>query len=83
MPLRKGTGYVAKGTVLYCGKPVEIFEAQGRTMSEAADDAHTKAEEICKRLKNAKSGDLAKAKPSRPNKDNMAAIARMDRGPKK
>jgi hypothetical protein len=28
MPLRKGSGYVAKGTVFFQGKPVEIFEAR-------------------------------------------------------
>jgi hypothetical protein len=82
VPLREGNGYVAKGTVLFRGKPVEIFEARGEVLSATTDETHIKAEKICKRLQSAKRGNLAKAKPSRPNKDNKAAMARLDKGPK-
>ena len=50
-PYRHGSGYVAKGTVFRKGKPVEIFEAHGRTLSGTAEAALSEAKKIHRRLK--------------------------------
>ena len=54
VPYRKGSGYVAKGTILFRGKPIEIFEALGPTLPVTTRAAWVKAEEIVARLKAAK-----------------------------
>lgn len=54
VPYRHGPGYVAKGTIFHKGKPVEIFEAHGRTLPDTDKAARVKVQEVCKRLKAAK-----------------------------
>ena len=45
-PYRTDDGFVAKGVVRVQGKPLQIFEAHGRTMSEMEDAAYAKAKQI-------------------------------------
>jgi hypothetical protein len=45
-PYRTDDGFVAKGVVRVQGKPLQTFEARGRTMVEMAEAAQTKAKEI-------------------------------------
>jgi hypothetical protein len=57
---RHGSGYVARGAIFRKGKPVEIFEAHGATISAAEEAARVKAEEVCNRLKAATKKRAAK-----------------------
>ena len=61
-PLHHGSGYVAKGTVFRKGKPGEIFEALGASITDAVAGARAKAEEIWRQLKAAKAANARATK---------------------
>lgn len=46
VPYRRSAGFVAKGALFYKGKPVEIFEARGRTLSETEEAAKVRAKKL-------------------------------------
>jgi len=50
-PYGHGDGYAMKGTLYYKGKPKEVFEAHGATISAAEEATRAKAEEIWRRSK--------------------------------
>ena len=64
VPYRTGAGYVAKGTIMFHGMPVKIFEAEGLTLPIATRAAWVKAEEIVAQLK----AQARKAPKKRPAK---------------